>query len=62
MSRSYRKPYVANQGTVWKKIYNQSLRQEEDIPNGNAYRKMRNSYNIDDYGWYLGDDPKWKRK
>ena len=65
MSRSYRKPYATQQGKAkrfFKQKFNQDIRKEDDIPDGNAYRKMRNSYDISDYRWLCEDDPKLRRK
>lgn len=65
MSRSYRKPYATQQGKAkkfFKQQYNQDIRKEEDVPNGNAYRKMRNSYDITDFRWFNEGDAKLRRK
>lgn len=65
MSRSYRKPYATQTGSgrrFFKKYYNKSLRQEEEIPDGNTYKKMRDSYSINDFGWYEENNPKLRRK
>lgn len=55
MSRSYKKhPIIKYAGCKdLKKIYNRRLRRSnkiglEDIPNGNAYKKMNESWNIND--------------
>lgn len=53
MSRSYKKhPIIKYAGCKdYKKIYNRKLRRTtniDDIPNGNAYKKMNESWNIND--------------
>lgn len=55
MSRSYKKhPIIKYAGCKdYKKLYNRRLRRSnkiglEDIPNGNAYKKMNESWNIND--------------
>lgn len=65
MSRSYRKPYITQESSAkkfFKKAYNQSVRRQEEIPDGNAYRKMYSSYNITDYRFYEPNDRKARRK
>jgi len=67
MSRSYRKPYGIQSGGGRRKkvkdMFNKSLRLEDEIPNGNGYRKMRETYDIDDFSRaYSPDDNKLRRK
>ena len=54
MSRSYKKTpscHVVKRDGWYKKHYNRKLRRTHllDIPSGNAYRKMNESWNIDDF-------------
>lgn len=54
MSRSYREPWtVDGYGTArkrWMKRYaNRIVRNTEDVPNGNAYRRYFNPWDICDY-------------
>ena len=56
MSRSYREPWtVDGYGTArkrWMKRYaNKVVRSAEDVPNGRAYRKIYDTYNICEYRW-----------
>lgn len=70
MSRSYRRPWVTEKqkGRVgyWKRQANHKVRRSSDVPNGKAYRKFYNSWNICDwkYRWIWEDDneyhPYWK--
>ncbi|MCP5491678.1 MAG: hypothetical protein H7A40_01375 [Chlamydiales bacterium] len=63
MSRSHRKPYFREENKKpKKKAANKSVRQaSEDVPNGAHYRKLYDSYKIDDFG-LLTENPKLKRK
>lgn len=52
MSRSYKKhPYegCGSDKKHGKKHANRKVRRTEDVPNGKAYKKLYNSYNIVDY-------------
>lgn len=54
MSRSYRKPWVVcGNGTRHKKYAkkeaNRLIRRTKNIPDGKAYRKFYETWNIDDY-------------
>jgi hypothetical protein len=56
MSRSYRKPwYTQGYGTSgrrWQKWYaNKVVRNASDVPDGKAYRKYYESWNICDCRW-----------
>lgn len=67
MSRSYRRPYGVQAGPKRRKKmkteFNKSLRHEEEMPSGNTYRKMRETWDIDDFGKsYQPNDPKLRRK
>lgn len=65
MSRSYREPWVKSEGggkRFFKKKYNKSLRQEKDIPTGNFYKKMRDTYSISDFRWIEPNNEKLRRK
>ena len=63
MSRSYRKPWVTDgyKGSSrrqWAKRYaNKKVRHAEDVPNGKAYRKFYESWNICDYKWLCTFEP-----
>lgn len=68
MSRSYRhSPWMKCAGdTEYKKIFNRKLRRCDDcqdIPDGNAYKKMNNSWDIADYrfncSWEVFRDWYW---
>ena len=61
MSRSYRKPYyVDSYGSKSKKISkrfaNKAVRNADDVPNGKAYKKFSDSWDIVD--WKSRWDPK----
>ena len=54
MSRSYKKNPVCTDGSPHttkesKKFANKKVRRHEDIPNGSAYKKVSDSYDIHDY-------------
>lgn len=55
MSRSYKKTpscHIVARDSWYKKHYNRKLRRNrnaQDIPDGNAYRKMNETWNIDDW-------------
>lgn len=59
MSRSYKKVFgwtVHSRGESEKRLANQKVRRTADVPNGNAYRKVYESYSICDqkclyYNW-----------
>lgn len=53
MSRSYKKhPRVKDKNSKGMKRYaNKKVRRTKDIPNGKAYRKVFESWNISDYQW-----------
>lgn len=55
MSRSYKKHPVCNfvkPDGSWKKIYNRKVRRILDVPSGNWYRKLGESWNIHDWRAY----------
>jgi hypothetical protein len=56
MSRSYREPWITQgyggQCRKWQKRYaNRSVRKTADVPNGKAYRKYWDPWNICDWKW-----------
>ena len=60
MSRSYRHHYVFKTAgdKSMKKIFNRRLRRSQrcrNIPNGNAYKKYNNSWDIADCTWRYND-------
>ena len=56
------KPYFHEENKKSRKAANKSVRQaSEDVPNGSHYRKLYDSYKIDDFG-LLTENPKLKRK
>lgn len=60
MSRSYRHHYIFKTAgdKSFKKIFNRRLRRSskcENIPDGNAYRKYNNSWEIADYVYRYND-------
>ena len=64
MSRSYREPYwVDSYGSKVKKWYKRDaskrIRRTKDVPNGKAYRKFYDPWNIVDSKWYDGSKPYW---
>lgn len=63
MSRSRRKPYFREENNKpKKKAANKVVRNaSEDVPAGAHYRKLYNSYKIDDFGW-ITKNPKLERK
>lgn len=73
MSRSYKKHkwFKCAGDTSWKKIYNRRIRRGNkqkytDIPNGNAYKKINNPWNIADYrfdgSWESFKEWNWVRE
>lgn len=62
MSRSYRKPYVTDgykgskKKQYYKKLANNVVGKAQDVPDGNAYRKFFETWEIRDYHWY--ENPK----
>jgi hypothetical protein len=63
MSRSIRKPYFREENKKpKKKAANKAVRiASEEVLGGAHYRKLYDSYNIDDFGW-LTKNPKLMRK
>ena len=71
MSRSYRKPYVVDgyKGSGFKqfakKEASKKVRNSDEIPNGKAYKKFYDPWNICDYYYYVSPDdlkkhwPEW---
>lgn len=62
MSRSYRKPwFVDGYGSKrkkWQKRYaNKRVRKTLDVPNGKAYRKITNPWDIVDYRFSWNPNP-----
>ncbi len=59
MSRSYRKPWVVDgyrgspRKQAMKRYANSRIRKMNDIPNGNAYRKFTDPWDIYDYKWLV---------
>ena len=78
MSRSYRKPVVKNNQSIWKAFFNRRIRRlkplvvksdnsviivdPKPISNGNHYRKMNESWLIHDYRFYIPHEPSAYRK
>jgi len=72
VSRSYRQPFVTEKHSIrthnfmarfYKRYSNKVVRKTATIPNGMAYKKLHQSYNIEDWGWYWADaDYKIRRK
>ena len=68
MSHSYRKPWCVNGYGCWggkklvKRWANKKVRRNDDIPNGKAYRKYFESWNINDYRFLLQPSSPWYRK
>lgn len=57
MSRSYKKYPVVNDSQpkstkARKKIANRKVRNTDDVPNGKAYKKVSESWNIRDFAWF----------
>jgi len=65
MSRSYRAPWFtdgyknAGKRKFWKKNYSKVIRRIEDVPNGNAYRKFNDPYNICDFKFLYDPHPRY---
>lgn len=65
MSRSYRKGVQCAGDKDLKKLFNRKLRrtqlkETEDLPIGNAYKKMNESWDIADYRWEIvEEDYEW---
>lgn len=63
MSRSYRKPWrkdgYGSKRKRWMKRYaNKIIRKKEDVPNGNAYKKVgMNQWDLCDYRYYEDSKP-----
>jgi hypothetical protein len=59
MSRSRRRSYITDsyKGSKWKqyqkRLANHVIRKTVDIPNGKAYRKIFDSWNICDYHYWF---------
>ena len=52
MSRSYKKnPVVKDKGKNEKRFANKKVRRTKNVPNGGAYKKVYNQYDICDYCW-----------
>lgn len=68
MSRSKRKPFYTDQNRGKpkygedKRIANKAVRNEDEVVNGKAYRKVSNSWDIRDWSFYEPKDPKARRK
>lgn len=73
MSRSYKYPiFKDNDGAgkkkSWKTIFNRKLRRNKkyfDIPDGNSYKKINDSWIICDYKFRYSEEsstPPWKAK
>jgi len=68
MSRSYRKAWVtdgykgSSRKQYYKQLANKHLRKIQDIPNGRAYRKFFESWNICDYRYYINKNSEWYKK
>jgi hypothetical protein len=64
MSRSYRKAWVKDgyKGSkgkqFFKRLANKLFRKMQDIPNGRAYRKCFDTWNICDYRYYVSSKSK----
>ena len=58
MSRSYREPWVVDgyKGSKRKQFFkrrsNKVLRKAENIPNGRAFKKFTDTWDICDFRWY----------
>lgn len=58
MSRSFRKPWVtdgykgSNRRQFFKRRSNKVIRKTENIPDGKAFKRVINSWDICDYRWY----------
>jgi hypothetical protein len=59
MSRSYRKPYCTDgyKGSLRKQFFkreaNKKIRNSEEVPDGKAYRKFYDPWNICDYHYFV---------
>lgn len=70
MSRSLKKPYgkvcqtTPGRMKLWKKKNNRKIRRrDQEIGDGNYYRRLEDVWNSpSDGNCYNGDDPKWRRK
>ena len=57
MSRSYKKYPIVNDSKpkstkAKKKIANRKVRNTDDVPNGKAYKKVSESWDIRDFSWF----------
>lgn len=57
MSRSYKKYPIVNDSKpkstkARKKIANRKVRTTDDVPNGKAYKKVSESWDIRDFSWF----------
>ena len=58
MSRSYKKSlWIKDRSPFHKKQANRKVRRSEDVPNGKAYRKFYESYDISDYAFQYDPHP-----
>lgn len=69
MSRSYKKHPIYTDGSPhttkeMKKFANKTVRNAKDVPNGKAYRKYSESYNIHDFvnRWTWSEAKRWYEK
>lgn len=54
MSRSYKAPWVKDRATRdVKRFANKAWRNKKDVPDGMAYKKYFNSYDICDWRWLV---------
>lgn len=54
MSRSYRAPWVKDKATRgMKRFANKAWRTKKDVPDGMAYKRYFNSYDLCDFRWRI---------
>jgi hypothetical protein len=66
VAKSYRQPYIKDgYKSKWKskakQFANRAVRNCSELPNGSAFKKCFNSWDICDYIFYV-DEPKYRRK
>lgn len=66
MARSRRAPFFTSTGSGYRRFFKRlaakRVRQFRDVVCGGMFRRVSCSYDINDYGWYAGNNDKVRRK
>ena len=68
MSRSYRKPWItdgykgSNCRQFYKRCANRKIRRSKDVPNGRAFKKFYETWDICDYKSLADEKAEWFKK